>query len=286
MLHPVLTLNCSGRLLSLAEPVVMGILNITPDSFYDGGRYQSGQSVLRQTEQMLSAGAAIIDVGGMSTRPGSAPVEEEEELRRVIPAIEQIARAFPEAVISVDTVKSNVARQAVAAGASIINDVSAGRMDDDMYAAVADLGVPYILMHMQGRPDTMQEKPVYQDVVQEILDFFIAEVGKLRALGVKDIVLDPGFGFGKTTFHNFRLLNHLHVFQILDLPVLTGVSRKGLIYRTLGITPAEALNGTTALHMVALQQGSRLLRAHDVTEAVQVIRLWRELRKAQSETAL
>lgn len=277
MLHPQRTLNCRGRLLPLDRPVVMGILNVTPDSFYDGGRYQARDQVLRQAERMLREGATIIDIGGMSSRPGAGEVLPAEELRRVLPAISAIAESFPEALLSIDTVRPVVARQAVAAGAHLINDISAGTMADDMYETVAALGVPYCLMHMQGTPRTMQRAPEYGDVVRDVLDFFIRQVGKLRDLGVVDIILDPGFGFGKTLAHNYRLLKHLHVFRQLDLPVLAGLSRKSMIYRLLDTTAEGALNGTTALHMVALQQGARLLRVHDVREAVEVIRCWEQL---------
>lgn len=279
------TLNCKGRLLSLERPVVMGILNTSPDSFYDGGRYQSLDAALRQTEQMLSEGAAIIDVGGMSSRSGAAQISIQEELRRVLPVIEAIAGRFPEAFISIDTVHAQTAREAVAAGACIVNDISAGRLTEGMYETVAELGVPYILMHMQGRPETMQQQAQYDDVVQEVLDFLIAEVGRLQAAGVKDILLDPGFGFGKTIEHNFQLLQNLHVLGILPYPVLAGISRKSMIYRSLGIPPEEALNGTTALHIVALQQGALVLRVHDVAEAVQVVRLWEQLQSVQHRPA-
>jgi dihydropteroate synthase len=279
MLNPRLTLNCRGRLLSLERPVVMGILNLTPDSFYDGGRFQEQEAMLRQAEQMLEEGAAILDLGGMSTRPGAEAVEEEEELRRVVPAVAAILQRFPQAILSVDTVRARVAREAAAAGASIINDISAGRLDEGMYETVAELGLPYVLMHMQGTPKDMQQQPHYEEVVREVLDFLIAEAGKLRALGVKDIILDPGFGFGKTVGHNYQLLRHLHVFQLLDYPVLAGLSRKSMICKVLGVKPAEALHGTVALNMVALQQGARILRVHDVLPAVQAVRLWEELEK-------
>lgn len=271
------TLNCGGRLLDLSTPVVMGILNITPDSFYSGSRQTSLDDVLRRAETMLSEGAAILDVGGASSRPGAADVEEEEELGRVVPAVEAVCRHFPKAIVSVDTWRAPVARAAAQAGAAIINDISAGRMDAGMYAAVAELRLPYILMHMQGTPRTMQQAPHYDDVATEVLDFFIAEVGKLRALGVRDIVLDPGFGFGKTVEHNFTLLNNMHRFRTLGLPVLAGISRKSMICKPLGIKPEQALNGTTALHMIALQQGAGILRVHDVREAWEVVRLWEHL---------
>jgi len=279
------TLNCKGRLLSLEHPVVMGILNTTPDSFYDGGRHQTLDAALRQTEQMLSEGATIIDVGGMSSRPGAEQITIQEELRRVLPVIQAIAGRFPEAFISIDTVHAETARQAVAAGACMVNDISAGRLTEGMYETVAELGVPYVLMHMQGRPETMQQQPQYEDVMREVLDFMIAEAGRLRAAGVKDILLDPGFGFGKTIAHNFQLLQNLHILSILPYPVLAGISRKSMICRSLGIPPEEALNGTTALHIVALQQGALVLRVHDVAEAVQVIRLWELLQSAQLQPA-
>jgi dihydropteroate synthase len=277
MLYPRLTLNCRGRLLSLEEPVVMGILNVTPDSFFDGGRYNSKDDVLRQTERMLEEGAAIIDIGGMSSRPGAELIAVEEEMQRVLPPIQAIASAFPKAIVSIDTVRSQVAREAVEAGASIVNDISAAAFDEAMYPTVAALGVPYVLMHMQGSPKTMQRHPEYEDVVQEVLDFLIAEIGKLRALDVKDIVLDPGFGFGKTVAHNYQLLKQMHVFGITELPVLAGLSRKSMINKVLKTKPEHALNGTTALNMVALQQGAKILRVHDVRPAVETIKLWQQL---------
>lgn len=274
------TLNCKGKLLNLETPLVMGILNVTPDSFYDGGRYQQADEILRQAEKMLTEGAAMLDIGGMSSKPGSLVIAEEEELRRVIPTIQIILKHFPNTIISIDTVQSEVAKQSTEAGASIVNDISAGRLDARLYSTVAALDVPYVLMHMQGTPETMQQNPVYEDVVQEVLDFFITEVGKLRALGVKDILLDVGFGFGKTLAHNYQLLKHLHVFKILDLPILAGLSRKSMVYKPFGGSAKQALNGTTALHMIALQQGSSILRVHDVREAVEVIQLWKQLEES------
>ncbi len=272
------TLNCHGQLLDLSKPVVMGILNVTPDSFFDGGRHATGNDALQQVEKMLRHGAAMIDVGGASSRPGAEEVSLEEELSRVLPVIHSIATAFPETILSVDTWRSKVAREAVAAGASIVNDISAGRFDTDLYSSVAEMGVPYVLMHMQGVPKDMQQRPHYEDVVTEVLDFFLVEIGRLRRLGVRDIVLDPGFGFGKTVEHNYRLLNNLDTFSaVTGLPVLAGISRKSMICKVLKVNPEHALNGTTALHMVALQQGARILRAHDVREAMEVIRLWETL---------
>lgn len=276
MLFPQRTLNCRGRLLSLDRPLVMGILNVTPDSFFQGSRVSGGE-LLDRAGQMFEEGADMIDVGGMSSRPGSELITEEEELRRVIPAVYAIHQQFPEAVISVDTIRASVARESVAAGASLINDISAGRFDSQMYETVASLQTPYVLMHMQGEPRNMQQNPQYEDVVTEILDFFIAETGKLRALGVRDIILDPGFGFGKSLDHNYALLKGLQAFKIFDAPVLAGISRKSMITRLLGVAPQDALNGTTALHMVALQNGANILRVHDVKEAVEVVRIYSQL---------
>lgn len=277
MLNPRLTLNCRGTLLSLQSPQVMGILNVTPDSFFDGGRYTRQDALLRQAEQMLKEGAAILDIGGMSSRPGAEIISVEKELQRVLPAIEALHQAFPQAILSIDTIRGRVAEEAVGAGAAIVNDISAGAFDESMYPTVARLQVPYILMHMQGSPKTMQDNPDYEDVVQTVLDFFIAEVGKLRALDVHDIVLDPGFGFGKTVEHNYQLLKQMHLFKILDLPLLAGLSRKSMINKVLKTKPEQALNGTTALNMVALQQGAKILRVHDVRPAMEAVKLWQQL---------
>ncbi len=274
------SINCCGRLLDISQPLVMGILNVTPDSFFDGGRYTLETNLLQQAERMLREGATLLDIGGASSRPGAVEVSEEEELARVIPVIAALSRHFPEAIFSVDTFRARVARESIAAGAALVNDISAGREDAALYATVADLQVPYILMHRQGDAQTMQLNPVYTDVVTEVLDFFIAEVSQLRALGVKDIVLDPGFGFGKTVAHNFQLLKNLHVFEsVLGLPVLAGISRKSMICKVLKVNPADALNGTTALHIIALQQGAKILRVHDVREAMEVISLYEEIEK-------
>jgi len=274
-------LNCQGRLLDLTEPIVMGILNTTPDSFFDGGRFTGIQGALRQTETMLNEGAILIDVGGASSRPGATTVPLDEEKKRVLPLIEAIVQHFPEALVSVDTWRVAVAREAVHAGAHIVNDISAGKLDDseNMYDVVGMLNVPYILMHMAGTPETMQQKPGYSDVNTEVLDFFLREISLLHEAGVYDILLDPGFGFGKTVEHNFSLLNNIHVFEnVTGLPVLAGLSRKSMICKVLKVNPENALNGTTALHMVALQQGARILRAHDVREAVECIKLWKAVR--------
>ncbi|PHN02936.1 dihydropteroate synthase [Flavilitoribacter nigricans] len=278
MIHPKTTINCAGKLLDLSRPVVMGILNINDDSFYRGSRVTGIEKILETAGQMLAEGAAILDIGGMSSRPGAVVIDADEELERVLPAIETIHREFPDAILSIDTIRSKIAREAVAAGASIVNDISAGKFDADLYPTLAELQVPYVLMHMQKRPENMQEAPVYENVVQEILDFLIREVDALRQLGVKDIVIDPGFGFGKSVEHNYEILRSLHVFQMLDVPILAGISRKSMISKPLGVNSEHALNGTTALHMIALQQGARILRVHDVAPAMEVIKLWELLK--------
>ena len=279
MLYQNTTLNCKGQLLDLSEPIVMGILNVTPDSFFDGGKYLNSKSVESQVSKMLADGATIIDVGGMSSRPGAAVIEEAEELSRVLPVIEQIANNFPDTIISIDTVNAKVAEQSVNAGASIVNDISAGNLDAKMFETVAKLEVPYILMHMQGRPETMQDNPNYEDMLTNILDFFIEKIGQLRALKVKDIVLDPGFGFGKTVEDNYHLLKNINAFHILGLPLLAGISRKSMIYKVLETNAEEALNGTTVLNTLALENGAKILRVHDVKEAMETITLWKKFKQ-------
>jgi len=277
MLEPQTTLNCNGTLIDLSTPIVMGILNITPDSFYDGGKYQQEDALLKKVDQILEEGAHIIDVGGMSSRPGATIISAEEELQRVLPTIELIRKRHPNALISVDTVQSTVAQQAIQLGAVLINDISAGQIDSKLYETVAQSNVPYVLMHMKGKPSNMQTQPDYEEVNVEILDFFIQEIGKLRALGVKDIIIDPGFGFGKSISHNFQILKNLHIFKILDVPIMVGLSRKSMIYKSLHIRPEEALNGTSVLHLAALQQGASILRVHDVKEAMETITMFKLL---------
>lgn len=270
-------INCRGRLLSLEMPVIMGILNVTPDSFYEGSRVASEKALLAQAEQMLSEGAKILDIGGVSSRPGAAIVTPQEELKRVIPAVELLHKYFPQAILSVDTYRAPVAQAAFEAGAHILNDISGGVLDQELLKVVATAKAPYILMHMQGMPQTMQENPQYGDLMTTILDFFIDKIGQLQALGVQDIVLDVGFGFGKTIAHNYELLAHLNAFTALRQPLLVGVSRKSMIWKVLENSPAEALNGTTALHIVALQQGAKILRVHDVKAAQETLMLWQQL---------
>lgn len=277
MIHPQTTINCRGKLLSLATPKIMGILNVTPDSFYDGGRFNGLAQAKKQVALMLEQGATIIDVGGMSSRPGAAIIDTQEEYARVRPVVEMIKQDFPEALVSVDTVYSETVRALHPLGIDLVNDISAGSIDKQMFATIAELGIPYILMHMAGKPKNMQDAPKYEDVCLEVLDFFIEKVGQLRKLGCKDLIVDPGFGFGKSIDHNYQLLKKMHIFGTLGLPILTGISRKSMIYKLLNSTASEALNGTCALHMVALQQGSRLLRVHDVKAAAEVIQLWQQL---------
>jgi len=267
------TLNCKGRLLVIDKPIVMGILNITPDSFYSGSRYNNVEDSLSVAEKMLQEGAVILDIGGQSTRPGSEKISADEELKRVIPVIQNLHSHFPEAFISIDTYYGKVASDAVAAGASIVNDISAGQLDDSMIPTVASLHVPYILMHMKGTPQTMLQESDYENVTTEVLDFFISKKESLRQSGITDLIIDPGFGFAKKIAHNFQLLHDLKMFSMLEAPVLVGISRKSMIYKTLNIPVEEALNGTTVLNTVGLMNGASILRVHDVKEAVQAIRL-------------
>lgn len=273
------TLNCKGRLLVVDKPLVMGIMNTTPDSFYAGSRYQE-TDILRQAERMITDGAAILDIGGQSTRPGSERIPVEEELKRVTGPIQAIHQRFPETIISIDTFQSRVAVEAVAAGASIVNDVSAGSIDAAMIDTVASLQVPYVLMHMKGTLETLKQEAVYENLVREVLDFFIQQVSLCRKAGIKDIILDPGFGFGKNTPQNLALLKNLSVLDMLACPILVGLSRKTTIWKTLGITPDEALNGTTVLNTIGLLNGAHILRVHDVKEAMETIKLWQAYQQA------
>lgn len=268
------TLNCKGRLLVIDKPVVMGIINVTPDSFFKGSRQESIDTALRKAEQMLNEGATILDIGGQSTRPGSEKLSVEEELKRVIEPVHIISEKFPGIFISIDTYYAKVAIDAIAAGASIINDISAGSMDEKMIETVASLKVPYVLMHMKGTPQTMQQDLQYENLTKEVLDFLIQKKKELHDSGITDVIADPGFGFGKTLVHNFELLRNLSVFRMLDCPVMLGISRKSTIYKTLGISPDEALNGTTVLNSFGLMNGASILRVHDVKEAAEAIRLF------------
>jgi len=267
------TLKCGDIELNIDKPLVMGILNLTPDSFFDGGRYTKRDEWISQTEKMIQDGASVIDLGAVSTRPGALNVSEEEEIARLLPALELLAARYPKIVFSIDTYRAKVAKFTAEAGAGIINDISGGRMDADLIQTVAAAGLPYILMHMQGTPSNMQQNPVYDDVTKEVGDFFNQKLNSLHQAGIKQVILDPGFGFGKTIDHNYKLLKNLHNFKQLGCPVLVGISRKSMIYKILEINPEEALSATSALHMFALINGADILRVHDVKEAVQVIKL-------------
>ena len=272
MQKPVINKAC--EVLSVNNPIVMGILNITPDSFYDGGTLKTDTDILFRVEKMLSEGAAIIDIGAISTRPGANEVSESEELNRLTPVIDLISKKIPGTILSIDTYRSNIAKRAIETGAHIINDISGGNLDPKMFETIATLKVPYIMMHMQGTPATMQQNPQYTDVVEDILDFFKVQINKLKSLGVTDnIVLDPGFGFGKTVEHNFQILKSLQRFSETGFPVLAGLSRKSMVNKVIGTMPENALNGTTALNVLALLNGASILRVHDVKEAVQAIKL-------------
>lgn len=268
------TLNIGGRLTDLSTPLVMGVLNVTPDSFFDGGNFTTESSILNQVEKMLAEGASFIDVGGYSSRPGAKDVSEKEEANRSVNAVRLITKKFPTVTLSVDTFRSEVARQAVLEGAAIINDISAGELDQKMFNTVASLKVPYIIMHMRGTPRTMKNLTDYKALLKEITDYFHRKISALQASGVADIIIDPGFGFAKTTEQNFHLLKHLDYFKILDKPILAGLSRKSMICETLGTSPKDALNGTTALNMTALSKGASILRVHDVKEAIEGIKLF------------
>ena len=266
-------INCNGRILSLEKPKIMAILNLTPDSFYDGGRW-TDKNILNRVEEMLAEGADIIDIGAMSSKPGADFISLEQEMERLISPLKAILKEFPEIIISIDTWRSEIVKAVHLEGAHIINDISAGNLDDNLFETVASSGMPYVLMHMQGTPQNMQQKPNYEDICTELLGFFIQKLEKLRKAGIKDIVLDPGFGFGKTLDHNYELLAGLHNFKMLELPILAGVSRKSMICRLLECKPDNALNGTTALHMLCLEKGAKILRVHDVKEAAEAIKIW------------
>jgi len=266
-------INCKGRLIDLSKPRVMGILNVTPDSFFDGGRYNNASQLLEQAEQLLSEGATFLDIGAVSSRPNAAEVSEAEEGERLIPSVQLLQKHFPEALLSVDTFRASIAREAVEAGASMINDISGGNLDRTMFETIAELQVPYIIMHMQGTPQTMQQAPSYENVALEVFDLLMQKVTTLRKLGVHDVIVDPGFGFGKTVAHNYELLQKLERFEDLQSPLLVGFSRKSMINRILGIKPEEALNGTTVLNTLALERGANILRVHDARPAREAIQL-------------
>ena len=267
------TLKCGNIELNIDKPLVMGILNLTPDSFFDGGRYTSKDAWISQTEKMIQDGASIIDLGAVSTRPGAQNISEEEEIARLMPALELLVVKYPKIVFSIDTYRAKVAELTAAAGAGIINDISGGTMDPRLIETIAATGLPYILMHMQGTPANMQKNPVYEDVTKEVCSFFDQKLVLLHQAGIQQVILDPGFGFGKTLNHNYKMLHELDSFKQSGYPVLVGISRKSMIYKLLEITPEEALPATSALHMIALLNGADILRVHDVKEAMQTIKL-------------
>jgi dihydropteroate synthase len=268
-----MTINCKGELIDLSSPKVMGILNITPDSFYDGGKHKNESEVLKHVEQMLDEGATFIDVGAYSSRPNAEHVSETDELNRILPIVNLILSAFPEVILSVDTFRSEVAKKCIEAGAAIINDISAGKLDSNMLTTIAKLQVPYIMMHMRGNPKTMQKLTDYDDLLKDILYYFSERIAAANASGINDVIIDPGFGFAKTLEQNFELLNKLELFNTIEKPLLVGVSRKSMIYKPLKTSAKEALNGTSVLNTVALQKGASILRVHDVKEAIECIKL-------------
>jgi dihydropteroate synthase len=272
-----LSLNCKGQLIDLSTPKVMGILNISPDSFYDGGQFKDSKSILVQTEKLISEGATFVDIGAYSSRPGADFVSENEELHRIIPVAELILKHFPKTLISIDSFRANVIRECVNAGAVISNDISAGHLDHQMMKTIGELGIPYIMMHMKGTPQTMQNLTDYDHLVTEIFNYFSERINLAKQHDIIDIVIDPGFGFAKTISQNYELLGKLEFFQNLNCPMLCGVSRKSMIYKTLNCLPKEALNGTTALNMVSLMNGANILRVHDVKEAMECIKLFNQL---------
>lgn len=267
------SLNCHGKLIDLSTPKVMGIINITPDSFYDGGNYLSQSSILKQAEKLLYEGATFLDLGAFSSRPGADLITEKEEIERLAPALQAISKAFPHALLSIDTYRSTVAKMAISEGAHIINDISGGLFDDQMFSTIAELKVPYILMHMKGKPKSMQRETAYQDVVREVFAFFQKQLSLLNQLGVADVILDPGFGFGKSLVDNYTLLKNQSFFRTLNCPLLIGLSRKSMIQKVIETEAAEALNGTTAAHVLALLNGANILRVHDAKEALEAIQI-------------
>lgn len=272
-----MTINCHGKLIDLSYPKVMGILNVTPNSFYDGGKHSDVKSLLSQVEKMLFEGATFIDIGAYSSKPNAEFVSEDEEISRLIPIINLVLKHFPTTLISVDTFRSNVAKIAIENGACIINDISAGSLDENMMQTVAELQVPYVMMHMKGNPQTMQSLAQYENITKEMLLYFSEKVAQARSLGINDLIIDAGFGFAKTIEQNFEVMNNLELFQILELPILVGVSRKSMIYKTLETEPDFALNGTTVLNTIALQKGASILRVHDVKEAIETVKLVSQL---------
>jgi len=274
-----MTINCNGRLIDLETPKVMGILNVTPNSFFDGGKYANESEILKHVEKILSEGADFIDVGAYSSKPSAEFVSEKEEIKRIFPIVKLMVKHFPEAILSIDTFRSEVAKICIENGAAIVNDISAGNLDDKMIETVAKLKVPYVMMHMRGAPKTMQSLTNYDDIIKEMLFYFSEKITIARSFGINDIIIDPGFGFAKTLEQNYEVMQRSELFQLLDLPVLIGISRKSMIYKTLGTSAEDALNGTTVLNTIALTKGAKILRVHDVREAVETIKLFTALSK-------
>lgn len=268
------TIKCNGILFDVSRPKVMGILNVTPDSFFDGGKYRDTELMKFRIDQLIEEGASIIDVGGMSSRPGAEIISKSEELKRVTPAIQYLNEHYPQKIVSIDTLHSEVAKEAVNMGANMINDISGGDFDSNMLEVVSESNVPLVIMHMQGNPDNMQKAPRYNDVVLDVIKYFVKKLRDVKKIGIKDVIIDPGFGFGKLIEHNYKLLNHLSSFKILEKTLLVGLSRKSMIYRPLSISPQNALNATTAAHMLALQNGANILRVHDVKQAMECISIF------------
>lgn len=272
-----MTINCKGELIDLSDPKIMGILNVTPNSFFDGGKYKTDLDFLKQVERMLSEGADFIDVGAYSSKPSAEFVTQEEECQRIVPIVELLLKEFPNLNLSIDTFRAKVAKVAVEAGAAMINDIAAGALDNQMITTVGELGVPYIMMHMRGNPKTMQSLTQYDDLVVDMRMYFAEKIALARAAKINDIIIDPGFGFAKTLEQNYQLMNKMELFDVFELPILVGISRKSMIYKLLGISPQEALNGTTVLNTIALQKGANILRVHDVKEAVETRAIVKQL---------
>lgn len=272
-----MTINCKGELIDLSDPKIMGILNVTPNSFFDGGKYKTDLDFLKQAERMLNEGADFIDVGAYSSKPSAEFVSEEQECQRIVPIVELLLKEFPSLYLSIDTFRAKVARVAIEAGAAMINDIAAGELDNQMITTVGELGVPYIMMHMRGNPKTMQTLTKYDDLVMDMRKYFSEKIALARAAKINDIIIDPGFGFAKTLEQNYELMNKMELFDVFELPILVGISRKSMIYKLLDITPQEALNGTTVLNTIALQKGANILRVHDVKEAVETRAIVKQL---------
>jgi dihydropteroate synthase len=272
-----MTINCKGELIDLSIPKVMGILNVTPNSFFDGGKYSNEAELLLRVEKMLTEGATFIDVGAYSSKPNAEFVSEQEEISRIVPVVDLLQKYFPDIILSIDTFRANIAKSCIENGAALINDISAGILDDKMLETIAQYQVPYIMMHMKGTPQTMHTFTQYEDVIKEMLFYFSERIAAARALGINDLIVDPGFGFSKTLEQNYAVLQKIELFKMLELPLLAGVSRKSMIYKTLEVNAEMALNGTTVLNTIALTKGAKILRVHDVKEAVECVRLFEKL---------